>query len=261
MKIVKHFLQVINLQTLVVTTISLVATSICLYLEFTIELPTALIGIAIVFPIVFSINAAYRRREEALRYFASLKAHAASLFYAHRDWLPERTLEHAQRMVQLMARLLEAIHLCFSTAADSEAHFQQVYNLFSELSLSMERLRDAGVSGSEVSRANQYLRAMMIEFERMRNIYTYRTPTALRAYSQIFLNSFPIVFAPTFAQLSQETTLAAGFLVAALYSLVLVSLDNIQECLENPYDGVGADDLRLDIGPHYTDLLVHTLEE
>ena len=34
-------------------------------------LPTGLIGIAIVFPIVFSINAAYHRREEALGYFAA----------------------------------------------------------------------------------------------------------------------------------------------------------------------------------------------
>ena len=59
---------------------------------------------AVVFPIVFSINAAYRRREEALRYFASIKAHSAALYFAHRDWLPNEAPEHAERMAQLTTR-------------------------------------------------------------------------------------------------------------------------------------------------------------
>jgi hypothetical protein len=37
-----------------------------------------------------------------------------------------------------------------------------------------------------------------------------------------------------------------GYAVAALHSLVLVSLDNIQERLENPFDADGMDDVRLD---------------
>jgi predicted membrane chloride channel (bestrophin family) len=43
--------------------------------------------------------------------------------------------------------------------------------------------------------------------------------------------------------------------VALIYSLVLVSLDNIQDDLENPFDGVGADDLRLDVAVEYQELV------
>ena len=243
----RNFIRILSIRTFVVILLSFVATYLCLKYNIVVALPTALIGIAIVFPIVFSINAAFRRREEALRYFASLKAHSMALFYAHRDWLPSESSEHAQRAKELNVALLQAIRKCFSQETERGHDFQAVYAIFSNFSRSMEQLRAAGVSGSEISRANQYLRSMMIEFERMRNIFIYRTPQALRAYSQVFLNAFPILFAPYFADLSSKHFFALGFMLATFYSLVLVSLDNIQQRLENPYDEFGIDDINLNV--------------
>jgi hypothetical protein len=74
---------------------------------------------------------------------------------------------------------------------------QRVYDRFSELSESIERLREGQITIAEVSRTNQYLRQLMVEFEMLRNIRMYRTPVPLRAYSQFLLNSFPIVSRPT----------------------------------------------------------------
>jgi predicted membrane chloride channel (bestrophin family) len=255
MQAITNFSKLVNRQTIIVIALSLLATYACLRFNYIIDLPTGIIGIAVVFPIVFSINAAYRRREEALRYFASLKAHAAALYYAHRDWVPTHTHEHADRMAHITTRLLQALHQYFSSCGENEQHFQTIYQLFDELSHSMEQLRRTGIPANEISRANQYLRSMIIDFERMRNIYLYRTPTALRTYSQIFLNIFPVLFAPYFAYLSAENSISSGFLVAALYGLILVSLENIQEDLENPFDGVGADDLNLNVADHYRGVL------
>jgi predicted membrane chloride channel (bestrophin family) len=242
-----NFSKLINRQTLTVIALALIATYACLRFNYIINLPSGIIGIAVVFPIVFSINAAYRRREEALRYFAAIKAHATALYFAHRDWPPADSTPHAERMSDIATRLLHTIRDYFTNSAEDKALFQKIYSLFAELSQSMEQLRSAGVPANEISRANQYLRGMMIDFERMRNIYLYRTPTALRTYTQIFLNIFPILFAPYFAYLSTENPRSSGFVVAALYGLILVSLENIQEDLENPYDQVGVDDLNLNV--------------
>ena len=95
---IKSFLRIVDLHTFIVVALACIATFLCLEYEVYIDLPTALIGIAIVFPIVFSINAAYRRREDALKYFSSLKGHAIALYYAHRDWIPDENSEHASRM-------------------------------------------------------------------------------------------------------------------------------------------------------------------
>lgn len=261
MHVLRNFIRIQSTQTGVIILLSVGATYLCLRYNVAVELPTSLIGIAIVFPIVFSINAAYRRREEALRYFASLKAHAVALFYAHRDWLPENNNEHLSRARELIIRLLQAVRKGFIIPKEQEEDFQRVYQVFAEFSLSMEKLRTAGVSGSEISRANQYLRAMMIDFERMRNIFIYRTPTSLRAYSQVFINTFPVLFAPYFAYLSRESFFSLGFIVAAFYSLVLVSLDNIQERLENPFDEFGVDDVKLNVAEDYRKILISHLDE
>ncbi len=88
MRAVVIFLKLISWQTIIIIALSCIATYLSLRYDVAVDLPTALIGIAIVFPIVFSINAAYRRREEALGNFASLKSNAVALYYAHRDWIP-----------------------------------------------------------------------------------------------------------------------------------------------------------------------------
>jgi hypothetical protein len=116
-------------------------------------------------------------------------------------------------------------------------------------------VREAGVPANEISRANQFLEAMIFDFEVMNNIARYRTPVALRAYSRLFLNSFPILFGPHFASVAYPEHPIFGYAVAVLYSVVLVSLDNIQDHLENPFDGVGADDLRLNVADNYVSLL------
>lgn len=255
-KIIRDFWRIISFQTLIIIGLSLAATAVCIWQEVYIELPTALIAIAIVFPIVFSINAAYRRREEALNHFASLKGHAVSLFYAHRDWLPKEDHAHRERMKTLIERLLHNIHIYFTSEKDKEIHSQEIFAVLSDISKSIEGLRQSGVSNTEISRCNQYLKAIMVDYERMKNIRLYRTPLSLRAYSSIFLNSFPILFAPYFAYISDDSTYTViGYLVAAFYSLVLVSLDNIQEDLENPFDQIGADDLKLDVFDQYSQLL------
>jgi hypothetical protein len=133
MQALTNFSKLVNRQTLVVIALSLLATYACLRFNYTIDLPSGIIGIAVVFPIVFSINAAYRRREEALRYFASIKAHAAALYYAHRDWAPANNDAHANRMAHITFRLLQTIHHYFTGRGENESHFQAVYHLFDEL--------------------------------------------------------------------------------------------------------------------------------
>ena len=251
MQTVKQFSKIVDYHTWLVTGLSLAVVFLCRQFGFLADLPTTLIGIAVVFPLVFSINSAYKRREDALGAFASLKAHGVALVLAHRDW-PDEAVVYGERGGELLRRLLTAVSQHFtSNGSDSSKTKQQIYAIFADYSHSHEQLRAAGVPANEISRANQYLRQLIIEFERMNNIASYRTPRALRAYSRLFLNLFPLLFGPYFAYISYPEHPLAGYVVAAIYSLVLVSLDNIQDHLENPFDGVGSDDLRLDVAAEY----------
>lgn len=255
MQTLKQFSKIIDYHTGLVTLLALVVVFLCRQLNFLVDLPTTLIGIAVVFPLVFSINSAYKRREDALRAFASLKAHGVALVFAHREW-PSDNTGHVERAGALLQRLLTAVSHHFTTNGhDQTQSKQQIYTIFADYSRAHEQLRAAGVPANEISRANQYLRQLIIDFEQMNNIASYRTPLALRAYSRLFLNLFPLLFGPYFANIAYPEHPLAGYVVAVLYSLVLVSLDNIQDHLENPFDGLGADDLRLDVANEYGQLV------
>jgi predicted membrane chloride channel (bestrophin family) len=259
MKTLKYLFGVMDLQTLIVTLLALGSTWACLYFGFTADIPTGLIGLAVVFPIVFSINTAYKRREEALRFFSGVKAHLAALYYAHRDWVPAAegesapAADHAPRVRAIIERLLAAVHADLSHFGRRRETFERVYQAISELSGSNEQMRRAGVPANEISRVNQYVSKIAIDYERMRNIASYRTPVSLRAYSRVFLNLFPIAFGPYFASLclENESFPYVGYMVAVLYALVLVTLDNIQEDLEDPFDDVGTDDVKLDVADDF----------
>ena len=86
MDVLKNFGSIVDKQTMGVTALAMLSTYLCLELGLVIDLPLELVGIAIVFPIVFSISGAFQRRETALAEFAELKANLTALFYAHRDW-------------------------------------------------------------------------------------------------------------------------------------------------------------------------------
>lgn len=252
MKTLKDFWSVLDWQTLIVTLLAVASTLICHQTGFLADIPTGLIGLAVVFPIVFSINAAYKRREDALKNYSGMKAHAVTLYYAHRDWLPgENNAEsdHCRRVRKNIADLFTAVKEDLMKGGQDKALFARVYGVFSRFSRSNEVLRAANLPANEVSRCNQYIEKMIVDYEKMRNIAAYRTPVSLRAYSRVFLNFFPIAFGPYFAMLVSKSTSfpAIGYIVAVLYSLVLVTLDNIQEDLENPFDAVGTDDIQLDI--------------
>ncbi len=257
MKTLTDFLQIVDRQTILVAALAVLLTFISRQYGFVFEIPTGLIGIAVIFPLVFSIVSAYRRREDALKYFASLKAHAVALYFAHKDWPP--AANYSVRGGDLVHDLLTAVADYFQAdEQDQEPALQRIYQIYGAFSQSHEQLRREGMTSGEVSRANQYLRAILIEFERMKNISRYRTPVALRAYSRLFLNLFPIVFAPYFASVAYPEFPIAGYGVALVYALVLVSLDNVQDHLENPYDGVGPDDLRLNVADNYVNAIVST---
>ncbi len=258
MNTLKDFSKIVDAHMIAVILLSLLMTFVCSRLNFQADLPSSFVGIAIVFPVVFSINAAYKRREDALGYFADLKANIMSLFYAFRDWVPEKDgkTELKNKFKQAASETFNQLHLYLkNTRSESHESLSEIYRQFSILSKLHEDMRAAGVPANEISRANQYVKAIIADFEKMRNICLYRTPVALRAYSKLFLTVFPIVFGPYFASIAMKYYPAVGYMLSFLYSIVLVSLNHIQEDLENPFDGVGEDDIRLDVRMQYEKIM------
>ncbi len=240
---------------IVVALLALAGTYVCRERGLIVDLPADLVGVAVIFPVVFSIASAYARREDALKSFAAIKADSASLYFAHRDWT-DADRASGERGAALIEELLRAIGAYFDAPTDQEEALRRVYAAFGAISVSYRGLVDAGVSRSEISRLGAYLRDLMAEFEAMRNYAHYRTPVTLRAFSRFFLTVFPVLFTPYFAYVGYPEHPFVGYVFAFVYGVVLVGLDNVQEELEHPYDGLGPDDLRLRVADEHVSLLV-----
>ncbi len=236
---------ILNFQALVVGALAVLSTWLCIRYEISANFPLTLLATAIVFPIVFSINSAYKRREVVLDDYGSLKSHGRAIFFASRDWLEEPNPAATEKCRQLLGDLLATSRTMFSGhRADMHEHEEQVYARFSELSRFIrDDLRRAGLATGEVSRCNQYLSKMLLAFEQIKHIYQYRTPRSLRAFSDFFIKIMPPLYGPYFAHIAADFSPSLTYVMPILFALVLVSLDNIQEHLENPFDQVGQDDV------------------
>lgn len=243
----KSIALIINYKTFIVTTLAVASTWLCGYYQIKAELPLTLVGIAIVFPVVFSIDSAYKRRERVLVLLSDFKAHINSIFLASRDWL-----EPADE--KLMNKIRNNLHdiyahlrnYCTASEGDAEAE-NDLYESISKLSKKVQKFRQRGMYLGEVSRVNQYISKLTIDAENIKAIREYRTPLTLRAYSKVFIFSFPILYGPYFEYMAEVFTPGLEYMMPVMFSFILVSLDNIQEHLENPFDQIGEDDVKFDV--------------
>lgn len=239
---------IINWKTFLVAFLSIASTSFCLHYEIKADFPLTLIGTAIVFPIVFSIGGAYKRREVALDDYGSIKAHGRALFFAASHWLENPPKELRTELKTHLEELLNACREIFThPISELEVYEKEVYNSFQKISLFIKSMSSHGLPSGESARLNQFLSKMMVSFERIKHIYQYRTPRTLRTYSDIFILILPIVYGPHFADSVTNFSYGLQFAVPVLFTLILVALDNIQSHLENPFDQRGEDDVHINV--------------
>ena len=248
MKTFNDFLYVCNFKVLLIAIISLLATFLCGHFDIIGNMPTSLIGIAVVFPIVFSINTAFQRRDRALELYGAINANLASIFFNYINWCKYNKLnkeEISKELKNYNLKLLSLIKKDLVDESKDEKIKKDIYKCFSFLANKNEELRYVGITPTEIGYINFYFKDVISSYENLSAISDYRTPRGMRAYSKIFLNLFPIIFSPYFASLNQELSFL-GYVVALLFSIVLVILSNIQDNVENPFDFKGLDDIDLD---------------
>jgi hypothetical protein len=246
--ILKSFSLIINYKTFIITVLAVLSTYICDVIGLTAKFPDMLVGVAIVFPVVFSIGSAYTRRETALQRLADFKGHVIAVYYATRDWPSDKNNDLAQQSRNLIIEMMTLMRTMFKTSHNTEWSPNEVkmYGIFSRLSELTMELRKYGVQSGEISRISQYVSKIIIAFDNMKIIHNYRTPITLRTYSKVFIYIFPILYGPYFASMVKEFSASLEYVMPILYSFILVSLDNIQDHLENPFDEVGEDDIVID---------------
>ena len=160
---------ILSFNTLIALILAVGSMAISVHLGWMMDFPLTIIGIAVVFPIVFSISGAYGRREAALVQYGIMKSNGRSIILASRDWL-RNTDDYSKATHVLIRQQITKIftlsaHLFKTTTDDSFSDEEkQIYQEISKLSQSIERLRDSSLSGGEMGRLHGYLNSFSTAF-------------------------------------------------------------------------------------------------
>lgn len=238
MQTLREFYYVLNARLYLIAILSVILTYIFTRLNIVAELPTSLIGIAVVFPLVFSINAAFSRRDKALEFYGSINACLKTIYFHFKF---SGTEETSSDLLKHIRAILSTIKEDLTDPNPDNKMKKEIYDIFSKISHQIHSNDDI----KNIRDRSTDLRIAMIAYESLSSISDYRTPRGLKAFSKVFLNIFPILFAPYFAYLNVDITYL-GYFIAITYSTVLLMLSNILDNIENPFDKEGLDDIDLD---------------
>jgi len=229
-----------------------------------------LLGFAVITPLSLSTGMAFKRRERALIEIAKFRSCAYQLFLAHSIWdwgLPPNGgkagsdidwVKHADDVLKELVSIGDELcrFLTLPTASDSrhrmtrsgrreaartaEVAYRLYDSLYSRRFVKLSELSDkiklAGLKGSEGSRIRQFERYMGDAIENLRMIKMYRTPQTLRSFARLFTTLLPPFFAPTFAELAINVdSLTVAIMFAVIVSLCLNALLKGVEILEDPF--------------------------
>lgn len=216
-------------------------TFLCFQLNFHYELNITLISIAVVFPLVFTIREAFKRRDRIIRLLSIFKSSINAVYYCFAN---NKKLSDEDK--SLVAKKLRAISsLFFATLRGRDHNPAEVRNKLDEVFDFLNEKRDS-ISNGVALKIIRFLKDVHESIENTVGLKMHGTPISLRAYCLVFIYLFPIIFIPTMIHDLGERSRWIVYGLSVVHGFILISLYNVQEAMENPFDQVGLDDIQLE---------------
>jgi len=225
-----------------VTVISVVVTFLAYNFNISFNVDLTLLSIAIIFPLVFTIRGSFRRREKALEHLSAFRSNLKTVqaFLMSNNGLTEQEkIESVDILIEINESVLRHLGKTEYSLKDLDTITDKVFQFTLDKDATMAKgLRD---------KVFRFMRDVHRSIENLHSIHSHRTPISLKAYCKIFIYVFPLIYAPTIINtIGSESFNWVVYSVVILTEFILISLYNIQDHLEYPFDNIGTDDINLD---------------
>ncbi len=236
------YLVILNKKTLYALLISLVVLFLSYQFSITYNIDLTLISIAIIFPLVFTIRGAFRRREKAIEHLSLFRGSLKTVENIVRgSKLEENDIKKSLDLITKCSKGL--IDYLSDVVPTTKSHDDNIEELYSFL-LSK---RDV-IGGGTLQKVSRFLKDTYDSADNLVGIHTHRTPISLKAYCLIFVYIFPVIYTPTIInKIGIENPPYLTYFIVILSQFILISLYNIQDQMEYPFDKEGIDDIDLDL--------------
>ncbi|RKS55763.1 hypothetical protein BC962_0733 [Gillisia mitskevichiae] len=208
-------------------------------INFNVDL--TLLSIAIIFPLVFTIRSSFKRREKALEHLSKFLSSLKTVKYyilSNDKVVEDRKIEVENLLFEINIKTIEHLSKRNDDIKGLDEIVHQVYSFVSDKeNLIPYKLRD---------RVFRFMKDTHESIENLHAIHIHRTPISLMAYCEVFIYIFPLIYAPTIIyNLGLNDADWIAYFIVLLTQFVLISLYNIQNQLEYPFDSIGVDDIDL----------------
>ena len=222
--------------------IALVTLVISYIFEFSYNIDLTLVSIAIIFPLVFNIRGSFNRRERALEYLSQFRSALLTLNYYFKN-SPKLTEDDKREMTNILLEISNelTVHLSKSEydTKDIDDRVQKVFNFITD--------KDELIPVRYKVRIFRFLNDLHESIENLHAIHVHRTIISLKAYCEYSIYVFPFIYVPVIIyHLGMETSKWIAFFIVLFTEFILISLYNIQDQMEYPFDKVGMDDIKLE---------------
>ena len=222
--------------------ISVVATYLSIHYDLGYNVDLTLLSIAIIFPLVFNIRGAFKRREKALEHLSQFRTSLVTILH-YIQMSNNLPLEEKSKLELAIHHISdEVISFLKKGGTDSsnvDEGFKELHNTILEFNEFMP--------GKIKDRIFRFMNNMQEAFENVYAINSHRTPQALKAYCLVFIYIFPIIYAPNIVyNIGVEDVWWIEYSVVVITEFILISLYNIQDQMEYPFDEYGLDDIKLE---------------
>ena len=208
----------------------------------------------IVFPLAFSINTDFQRREKVLDDLANFKSSSMVWYFCMRDWkeaagLDDHFLKTCHIKLKKMLFHLREYLLTERGDQTRAALLRKLYEHFSDTNQLIEKVRGSKLPANTalMSRVIHLLNTMCLSFERLRNIREYRSPRSIRSFNKVLIFFLPFILAPYFVFLGKKIDNSwSPYYIAVMASFIFGCLQGVQDKLDDPFDGMSEDDVDIE---------------
>lgn len=236
MKVLNYF----NVRTFLTILLSQAAAFFCITYDLRLGHNLLLFGIIIVFPLHFSLQAAFKRREKALEYLSQFKAGAMAVHYSvvvSQNLPDDKKAEFRGLLKSMMATLVGILEGRNPEYAPMQTKLTEV--------MAFADCYKEELSKRNVLRIIRYMKDITESSTFLISLVRHRTMYGIRFYATLFIMLFPLIQAPIMLHYFHELPHWAIYLGCGLGSFLLITLSNFQKLIEYPFDPRGMDNIVL----------------
>ncbi len=240
-QLLQKYLAIIDSKTAYVLLLCVSITYLCYRFDFSYNLNVTLFSIAVIFPLVFTIREAFRKRDSVIKLLSIFKSSLNSAYYcfAYNDKLSQEDRDF------VAANLNSVSSMFFNVLKGCDYDQNAVREKLNEVFEFVNSHRDV-ISNGTVMKIIRFLKDVDESIENTVGLKLHGTPISLRAYCLVFIYVFPVVFIPTLLNDLSASSPWVVYGLATIHGFILISLYNVQDAMEDPFDQVGLDDIKLE---------------